>query len=385
MTELRYEHQRSHTHRRSRAGFTLLELMVAMTAGALVISSTYMITRSTTKYFREQQRISQTQGSLRNAMEKLRRDIARAGFCATPNSAFAGYTPPQVMGLPGPFTAISMINANFPQVMAPVQTIDGIPLASDTLQLIGNYTTSNDYSARSDISGATQVVLDATKTNFIRDFQAGPPYATIASAGNPFQTAFLPGRMVGVESQGFRYFSAITAAAPATATVSVATTIPVAEKVAPVSVMRYSLVANPFGLAPVAPGADANNVLMRQEVDAPGSAVAVGGTVGHVIAENVIHFNVDYIVNNAVRGATPVLAPATGGAAQGALAHTVFSAIVTLGVRTPMIDPAFNWITQAPGAELTSYGYNPVMRGAHRVRIARAEIFLPNVAYRWTQ
>ena len=62
-----------------RTGFTLIELMVAMTAGAIAISSMFFISSASTHYFRVQQRLTNMQSSLRIAMDQLRRDVGRAG------------------------------------------------------------------------------------------------------------------------------------------------------------------------------------------------------------------------------------------------------------------------------------------------------------------
>ncbi|MFW5921446.1 MAG: PilW family protein, partial [Polyangiales bacterium] len=55
-----------HNRRASKtAGFTLLELMVALVAGLIAISSIYFVSAASTRHFHEQQRIAQTQMSLR--------------------------------------------------------------------------------------------------------------------------------------------------------------------------------------------------------------------------------------------------------------------------------------------------------------------------------
>ena len=74
-------------YRRRQAGFTLLEMMAALVAGLIAIGSIYTLSSASSKHFHEQQRISQTQMSLRMAMSRLTSDIARAGFGGTPNSA----------------------------------------------------------------------------------------------------------------------------------------------------------------------------------------------------------------------------------------------------------------------------------------------------------
>jgi prepilin-type N-terminal cleavage/methylation domain-containing protein len=64
------------------AGFTLIELMLALTAGSFVIAGAYYLSDVSARLFNEQMRRSETQMTLRSASEQLRRDIGRAGFMA---------------------------------------------------------------------------------------------------------------------------------------------------------------------------------------------------------------------------------------------------------------------------------------------------------------
>lgn len=386
-------------HPRAAAGFTLLELMVAMTAGAIVISSMYFITSASTNYFREQQRISNVQSSVRYAMDQLRRDITRAGFGSTPNNQVAPYRVNGGGGIQTPITAVALTDLPGLDPSGAGHQVDGQPLAGDILQLTGNYATSSDYPLRPVLMGGTTFKLDTDWTRFTRDFTGwvnGPPYATLTGAGNPFDTAFMPGRLVSVRTNlGARYFSQIVGTNAGTAEVTVATPITAPglfpSRISPVSVMQYMPVPAAAGLVHNnLPVAGQNMVLVRREVRYGGNA-PVANTFDRVLAERVVHFNVDFMVNtlNTANNRTQpaILAPSIGAAAQGftaAFPERVFSALVTLGVRTAMADPRFRWLPQNPGDELTRFRYDVIGRAAARVRIARAEIFLPNIAYPWT-
>ena len=74
------------TQRSARAGFTLVELMIATIAGAFAVAGVYYLNGVSSRMFNEQMRVSETQMSLRGALEQLRRDISRAGYLATANS-----------------------------------------------------------------------------------------------------------------------------------------------------------------------------------------------------------------------------------------------------------------------------------------------------------
>src|SRR5690348_14032512 len=78
------------TRRTSRRGFTLLEVMVALAVGGIALGSLYAVGSASQRHFRQQQRISATQTSLRAAMDELKHDFQRAGYLGTPNSQMAG-------------------------------------------------------------------------------------------------------------------------------------------------------------------------------------------------------------------------------------------------------------------------------------------------------
>jgi len=386
--------------RRSRVvGFTLLELMVAMTAGAMVVSSAYFITSASSAYFREQQRISNTQGSLRYAMDELRRDIARAGFGATPDSTF--YPPCQPSGIIGTqIRALQVVQGAQNALLDPAggagaHQVDGIPIDADNLILTGNYATSTEYPTRGVVAAGSSIPVDPNWMGFTRDFTTFANNTYLLDAVG-FANAFLPGRMVRVRSaNGDRYFSRIdgvvTPALPLAPSITVGNPIiaPCAAlgagaKVNPVSIMSYTVVPAAGVLAPTnAAAAGPNNVLVRSELNVGGAQLA--GTFNRVIAERVVHFNVDLMVNqNPVRTTPPVIVAAQGAAASAALPQSIFSAIVTLGIRSSLADNRFPWIAQPAGAELTRYRFDPNSTASTRVRVARAEIFLPNIAYEWT-
>jgi prepilin-type N-terminal cleavage/methylation domain-containing protein len=90
--------RRSRRRRARRAGFSLIELMVALTLGMIVIASVYTIGGASSWHFQEQQRIGQLQLATRMALERVRRDVQRAGFQGTPDSNLertCGLAPPQ--------------------------------------------------------------------------------------------------------------------------------------------------------------------------------------------------------------------------------------------------------------------------------------------------
>ena len=67
-------------------GFTLIELVVALSAGLLVSMSALLLSRNATKFFQNEARISATQLAATLGMNRLTQDIQRASFLASRNN-----------------------------------------------------------------------------------------------------------------------------------------------------------------------------------------------------------------------------------------------------------------------------------------------------------
>jgi len=170
---------------RQQAGFTLIEMMVALAAGSILISSLWMLSTSATNHFHRQSRISQAQGSLRAAAEQIRRDVGRAGFLA-PNNTFG-----QVAC--GQGTSSNLIQAlTFTEGAVPSNPN---PVRNDSLILAGNFATDDQFQVEGVDTGGLVVTISNTSNSFNRSF--GNPYEPAT-----FATAFLAGRQVRVEFFG---------------------------------------------------------------------------------------------------------------------------------------------------------------------------------------
>lgn len=372
--------------RKNLRGFSLLELMVALTLGATVVSSVYFIGGSSAKHFQEQQRIAQGQLSLRIAMEQLRRDISRAGYLGTPNSAIEPTCVAPGVGI----QAVDFTN-NPDIAQIPNGAAHGVQ--ADRLVLVGNYLTSDSYLSAGIAAAGNQIFFQRDWQGFRRSFH-------LTSAGNPFSgalfdDAFRSNRALHIETlAGNHFFVTITGRNSATASVTFSPNITVGglclgglgvgATVSPLSRVEY-FVGNIGGnlnaaTAAAANATGANSVqLIRREIDFAGAAIA---NSERVVMEYVVDFNVDFIVDNAAAGAAPVLARVNDAAAETLMNLTperVRSALVRLSVRTPQQDPRFPWVTRAAGAPLSRYRANAAAPGASRVRTIEAEIFMPNL------
>lgn len=68
-------------------GFTLIELVVALSAGLMVSMSALLLSRNATKFFQNEARISATQLAATLGMNRLTQDLQRAAFLSTRNNA----------------------------------------------------------------------------------------------------------------------------------------------------------------------------------------------------------------------------------------------------------------------------------------------------------
>lgn len=67
-------------------GFTLIELVVALSAGLMVSMSALLLSRNATKFFQNEARISATQLAATLGMNRLTQDLQRAAFLSTRNN-----------------------------------------------------------------------------------------------------------------------------------------------------------------------------------------------------------------------------------------------------------------------------------------------------------
>jgi prepilin-type N-terminal cleavage/methylation domain-containing protein len=68
-----------------RRGFTLIELIVAITAGMFVAIAAFALARQGSRFFQQEARVAGAQFAATAGFERLRNDIARAAFLSTPN------------------------------------------------------------------------------------------------------------------------------------------------------------------------------------------------------------------------------------------------------------------------------------------------------------
>jgi prepilin-type N-terminal cleavage/methylation domain-containing protein len=386
--------------RRREQGFTLVELMVALTTGLIAIGTLYTFSTGATRFFQQQSAISQTQQGVRVAFERLRRDVSRAGFGGVPFG--------------------NLVHGPIPTMrIQAVEICDGsgagrIPneaenlTHADRLILTGNFETGDTYLAASISAGGTAINFQQGWPAFRRSFV--DPAGTICDQAR-FDRVFQAGRLVHVKSREGGHFFAPIAGAAANCTLQLSAALPVGNAflagvgegavVAPLSRIEYAVLdqaqlaaAGLGNLVSTNPAAqalgDVPAVLVRRELpfgNATCGAAAPRPNTTEIVLEYVAHFDVDAISDTSIPPNLPNLVfeddlavqQRSSGAVQLTGPHQFRSLIVHLAGRTSNIDKNVPWVARDATQPLSRFRVSPGDAYAARVRAVRSEITLPNL------
>ncbi|MEZ4302224.1 MAG: prepilin-type N-terminal cleavage/methylation domain-containing protein [Polyangiaceae bacterium] len=200
--------------RRSR-GFTLIELMMALTAGLLVSAAAFLLAKNASAVFQEETRITGAQLSASLGLKRLASDIGRAGFLSTPNIAADPYVcdesgtwPPLLTNL----RAVTITEAGSVAADSAAladSTANGF--SPDTITLSGSFDSSEEFPVRTvQPGGGGKVVYLQTKTLPMERTCKG---ATLADCFPRLQAIFKSGRILRlVTGEGHEIFGLIDAA-----------------------------------------------------------------------------------------------------------------------------------------------------------------------------
>lgn len=390
--------------RRRRAGFTLVELMVSLVIGTLVVAAVFSLGGASSRHFQEQQRIGVTQRSVRMAMNRIRRDVSRAGYLHVSSELAPTVRTCTTPAIPTPVPAVQLVD-NDPDGNAALDAINrgANRTSSDRLRLTGGYSTGDQYLVRSFNAAGNQIFLQTNWFAFRRNFVSTVGGTTQVDTAH-FDEVFQDGRMLHIETpDGTHYFVNINGRAADSAGLSAQINIapglgvdnPCLDGlgrgalITPLSEVEYIIdtAAPGSALAPQTPAVTgANTILVRRELDMDTNGVIVGST--RPVLEWAVDFNVDFVVDtNLVVGLPPTLQIVQGAAAQAVADNTPWqlrTAIITIAARTPDQDGRFPWPdtwagSRPIGAPLNRYQVFPGRQGAARVRSLVTEIQMPNM------
>ncbi len=374
-------------HNTKTGGFTLLELMVALVAGLIAISAIYYVGAASSRFFHEQQRISQTQMSVRMAAEQLRDDIERAGMGASLNSEVAL----TCMNFDEEIRAVEIDN-NANTDALPNADVNGV--RADRIQLSGNYSTDSMYLSTQPNATRNGFRLQVNRPSFRRDFgTVGDDFSVEA-----FEEVFAVGRMLRLDDLGKQYFVTVRSADSSNQSFTFSPTIPQASAgctplnnvdITPLDIIEYT-VLNPWttDVARLRFVADPDrrdldearghipSLLVRRFVNNPQDTI-------RVVLEWVANVTYDVTMDDqTVVNGPPILTRYQGEEAATELElnpHHVRAIHFNLSARTAEQDPRFPFTLRAAGGPLLRYQTVSTLPGAARVRSVRGDVALRNV------
>ncbi len=188
--------------RRRRLGFTLTELMVAVTGGMFVTVAVFGLARHGSRFFQREARIASATMTNMIGFERLRADVARAGHLSTPNVQRDPFVCSKPQGTwPLEATRLAAVR------IVPGGSTDRPPLTAngldpDQIFLSGSYSTAEQFPVR-------DVAPSGGGFNVWLKVESG----AMARIGGPTQLAqiFAAGRMLRVlDTQGNQHFGSIT-------------------------------------------------------------------------------------------------------------------------------------------------------------------------------
>ena len=183
------------------AGFTLVELTVALVAGLIVALGITALSREATRTFHEEVRTSAAEATLRTAVDRLRADLQRAGYMSTPNVAtdllhLAG--PPGNVGIPAgvPPGIRRLAGIHLYQGWSAANHAIGLSanqtpaLAPDMIEIGGNMTCAEQFEIQNVqvVGSCARLMLSATSPALYRiNAVSGVSPSPVAELNNVFQ------------------------------------------------------------------------------------------------------------------------------------------------------------------------------------------------------
>jgi hypothetical protein len=136
--------------RTNQHGFTLIELMVAITGGLFVSMVVFALAREGSKFYQQESRIAESTLGNVVAFDRLGHDIARAGFLSTPNLArdplFCG-NQATIAGFPVGIRYLASIRITADDASANNAVLKKAGRTPQTITLAGAYSSVDRYEA----------------------------------------------------------------------------------------------------------------------------------------------------------------------------------------------------------------------------------------------
>jgi prepilin-type N-terminal cleavage/methylation domain-containing protein len=394
---------------RAQRGFTLVELMVAMVAGIFVSMAVFTLAKHASAFAMRQSRVADATLQSVIGFERMKADIARAGFLSTPNVARDptvcrdGVDDP---GYPAWLKRIASVHIDAASDPAPGAAVNGI--APKSLVLAGSYDAFDQFVARS-VTQDTPPVVFLSRTSL---GMANIGYQPLTGAA-ALARVFKAGRALRIADDGggvqFARIAAVAGGENPTITLAEAPGVQFRgsslvrcgvrghgnDFVNPVNFIRYDIrsLSDNLELAKMYKGgpsydAATRRELVREEIDVDGITDA---TTVELIAEYVVNLDFSLLVAENVGGPLERISGAdlanyagnVEGLAAGNGPQQIRAVHAWLSVRSQEADrpSALPFPTTTPGPNLLRISVNaidPTQPPFARVRTVQSTIPLPN-------
>lgn len=206
---------RRRTRRGGSRGFTLVELMVALSGGLFVSIMVFALVRDTTRFYQREGRLASATLAGIIGFDRLKSDIARAGYLSTPNVQ----RDPRVGSLPGAGAPIGLqtlaglrITPDTPDLSAnaafALNASAGQTLTPDQIVLSGSYNVTDEFPI-ADASNGQNIFLQLNSASMARLGYIG---ATPAARTALLENVFGVGRLLRIVDQaGQQHYGQIAA------------------------------------------------------------------------------------------------------------------------------------------------------------------------------
>jgi prepilin-type N-terminal cleavage/methylation domain-containing protein len=182
-------------------GFTLIELMVAITAGLFVAVAAFGLAKQGSKFFQQEARVANAQFSATLGFDRLRADIARAGFLTSANVQRDPFVCGNTIGWPPGMTSLAALRII---AATPADGQDGTNnLSPDQLTMSGSYGSAETFPVRT-------VLAENSKFQVYLQSNSGAIARSDGIDGGTMAQIFKAGRMLRIlDGTGHYEFGAI--------------------------------------------------------------------------------------------------------------------------------------------------------------------------------
>lgn len=195
-------------------GFTLVELLVALTGGLFVSIAVFALARDASRFYQREGRLANATFAGLVGFERLRADLARAGFLSSPNVQ----ADPSVCSRPTTPSSLanlaSILVTNEGSVTSPKNSVlENNGLEPDSVLLTGSYSSADEFPVRTittDGTGNVTVYLQERSGPMAR---LGFVAANAANRQQLLSEVFTANRVLRiVDNEGRQHYGAIVSA-----------------------------------------------------------------------------------------------------------------------------------------------------------------------------